>query len=52
MSRPCARASSVARVSDIGAPVPADRRVEGVVDMVLDATANCVAPITRERLFG
>lgn len=37
---------------DIGALAPVDRHVEGVVDMVLDATANCHAPLTRERLFG
>jgi Fic family protein len=37
---------------DVGALTPADRRVEGVVDMVLDATANCAAPVTRERLYG
>ncbi len=46
--------SSVARRLgvDIGALAPVDRRVEGVVEMVLDATANCNAPITRDRLFG
>jgi Fic family protein len=37
---------------DIGALAPVDRHVEGVVEMVLDATANCAAPVTRERLFG
>lgn len=37
---------------DIGALAPVDRHVEGVVDMVLDATANCEAPLTCERLFG
>jgi Fic family protein len=37
---------------DIGALAPVDRRVEGVVEMVLDATADCHAPVTRERLFG
>ncbi|MCW5623390.1 MAG: DUF4172 domain-containing protein, partial [Burkholderiales bacterium] len=31
---------------DIGALAPADRHVEGVVEMVLDATTNCHAPIT------
>lgn len=36
----------------IGALAPVDRHVEGVVDMVLDATANCNAPVTRDRLFG
>lgn len=46
--------SSIARrlgVS-IGALAPTDRHVEGVVEMVLDATANCQASVTRERLFG
>ena len=36
----------------IGALAPVDRHVEGVVEMVLDATANCNAPVTRDRLFG
>ncbi len=46
--------SSVARRLgvDIGALAPADRKAEGVVDMVLDATSNGQAPLTRERLFG
>jgi len=46
--------SSIARRLgvDIGALAPVDRHVEGVVDMVLDATANCDSPVTRERLFG
>jgi Fic family protein len=29
-----------------------DRRVDGVVDMVLDATVNFLSPITKERLCG
>jgi Fic family protein len=37
---------------DIGALAPVDRHVEGVVDMVLDATANARAPLTPERLFA
>lgn len=37
---------------DIGALAPVDRHVEGVVEMVLDVTSNCDAPLTRERLFG
>jgi Fic family protein len=37
---------------DIGALAPVDLQAEGVVDMVLDATANSQAPLTRERLFG
>ncbi|MGE0098757.1 MAG: Fic family protein [Hydrogenophaga sp.] len=46
--------SSVARRLgvDIGALAPADRHVDGVVDMVLDATGNCQAPLSAERLFG
>jgi Fic family protein len=46
--------SSIARRLgvDIGALAPVDRHVEGVVEMVLDATANCNGPVTRERLFG
>src|SRR2546426_8882029 len=46
--------SSVAR--RLGVPDaalgPEDRRVEGMVAMVLDATKNFHAPLTRERLFG
>lgn len=37
---------------NIGALAPVDRHVEGVVEMVLDATANCNAPVSQERLFG
>jgi Fic family protein len=46
--------SSVARRLgvEIGALAPEDRKVEGVVEMVLDATRNYDAPLTRERLFG
>ncbi len=46
--------SSIARRLgvDIGALAPVDRHVEGVVEMVLDATAQSEAPVTRERLFG
>ena len=46
--------SSIARRLgvDIGALAQVDRHVEGVVEMVIDATANCNAPVTRERLFG
>ncbi|CAM4135738.1 Fic family protein [Deinococcus marmoris] len=34
-----------------GLPVP-DRHVEGVVDMILDATQRFEAPLTADRLFG
>ena len=46
--------SSIARRLgvDIGALAPVDRHVDGVVEMVIDATTNCHAPVTRERLFG
>ena len=46
--------SSIARRLgvDIGAVAPVDRHVEGVVEMVLDATSHAVAPLTTERLFG
>lgn len=46
--------SSIARRLgvDIGALAPVDRHVEGVVEMVLDASSNCVQPVTDERLFG
>ena len=46
--------SSIARRLgvNIGALAPVDRHIEGVVEMVLDATANCNARVTRDRLFG
>jgi len=46
--------SSVARRLgvDIGALAPSDRHVDGVVDMVLDATQHQAEPLTAERLFG
>ena len=46
--------SSVARRLgvDIGALAPVDRHVEGVVEMVLDATGASQEPLTAERLFG
>jgi Fic family protein len=45
--------SSIARRLgiDIGALVPADRNVEGVVEMILDATQSYTAPLTKARLF-
>jgi Fic family protein len=44
--------SSIARRLgiDIGALAPADRYVEGVVEMMLDATQNYLKPLTKERL--
>jgi Fic family protein len=46
--------SSIARKlgMDIGALAPSDRHVDGVVDVVLDATGNFGQPLTQERLFG
>lgn len=46
--------SSIARRLgvDIGALAPVDRHVEGVVEMVLDATSRCDAALTKDRLFG
>ena len=46
--------SSIARRLgvDIGALAPVDRHIDGVVEMVIDATAGCDAPLTQERLFG
>jgi Fic family protein len=46
--------SSVARRlgMDIAGAVPADRNVEGVVQMMMDATRNCGEPLSRDRLFG
>jgi len=46
--------SSVARRLgiDIGGLKPADRHVEGVVEMMLDATRNYEQPLTSERLFA
>ena len=46
--------SSIARRLglDIGALTPADRDVEGVVKMMLDATRKYREPLTEERLFG
>ena len=45
--------SSIARRlgMDIGALAPVDRDVEGVVEMMLDATQGYDAPLTKDRLF-
>jgi len=49
---PAATRSSVARHLgiDIGASRPPDRKVDGVVDMLVDATQNFEAPLTAARL--
>jgi Fic family protein len=46
--------SSIARRlgMDIGALKPADRNVEGIVEMMLDATRHYDQPLTAERLFA
>lgn len=46
--------SSLARQlgMDVAGLVRADRHVEGVVEMMLDATQNYTAPLIKERLFG
>jgi Fic family protein len=46
--------SSIARRLglDIGALLPVDRDVEGVVEMMLDASQNYEATLTEDRLFG
>ena len=37
---------------DVAGLVPADRHIDGTVDMLLDATRNFDKPLTPERLFG
>jgi len=37
---------------DVGGLIPADRNVEGVVEMMLDATGNYAEALTEERLFA
>jgi Fic family protein len=46
--------SSIARRLgiDIGGLTPADRHVEGIVEMMLDATQKFTEPLTAERLFA
>jgi Fic family protein len=46
--------SSIARRLgiNIGGLVPADRNVEGIVELMLDATGNYTKPLTQDRLFG
>ena len=46
--------SSIARRLglDVGAVAPVDRHVEGIVEMVLDATSSNAATLTADRLFG
>lgn len=46
--------SSIARRLgiEIGGLVPSDRHVDGVVEMMLDATQNYTTPLTADRLYG
>jgi Fic family protein len=46
--------SSIARRlgMDIGALAPVDRHVEGIVEVMLDATRNCAKPLTVKRLYA
>ena len=46
--------SSIARRLgiDIAGPIPASRDVEGIVEMMLDATQQFIKPLTKNRLFG
>ncbi len=47
------RSSVASRLGiDIGGPAPSGRNVEGIVDLMIDASGNCYAPLTKERLFG
>jgi Fic family protein len=53
LNRDQVRSSIARRLGlDIGALTPADRNVEGVVEMMLDATGKYREPLTSERLFG
>lgn len=53
LSKEQVRSSLARRLGvEIGALTPADRRVEGVVEMILDATEKYDEPLTAERLFG
>lgn len=53
LSKAAVRSSIARRLGvAIGALTPADRHVEGVVELMLDATQNHAAPLTAERLFG
>ncbi len=53
LNRDQVRSSLAQRLGmNIGALIQADRYIEGVVDMILDATQNYSSPLTAERLFG
>jgi Fic family protein len=53
LSRVQVRSSVARRLGvDVGALLPVDRTVDGIVEMMLDATQNYDTPLTNERLFG
>jgi len=53
LDKPQVRSSIARRLGmDIGALAPADRNVDGVVEMMLDATQGFREPLTEERLFA
>jgi Fic family protein len=53
LDRAQVRSSIARRIGlDIGALAPADRNVEGMVEMMLDATQSYASPLSAERLFG
>jgi len=37
---------------DIGALDNSDRSIDGIVDLIMDATRNCIEPISSDRLFS
>lgn len=37
---------------EYGGTIMADRNIDGMVDMMIDATRNCFEPLTKERLFS
>lgn len=46
--------SSIARKlgMDVGGLVLSDRHIDGIVEMMLDATSNYTKPLTKDRLYG
>jgi Fic family protein len=46
--------SSVARKLglNIGGLIPSDRHIDGIVEMMIDATSNYMKPLTKNRLYG
>ncbi|WP_225136158.1 DUF4172 domain-containing protein [Bradyrhizobium yuanmingense] len=53
LSREQVRSSLARRLRiDIGALTPPERNVEGIVEMMLDATGKYSTPLSAERLFG